>query len=161
LTFPFSNTHSLAEALDMSIYWGNGQDFSIVRQTYVPANKCQWATPADLDGDGATDLVVCNYSNGSTTDIDSYVYWGGPAGFQNTHRLGIPSAGVHNDAGVDIGDIKNRRFEFAYISSPHEAKGTPISIYLPPAKWIQYRAVLDTGNGASSPILKSVEIRFR
>ncbi|MEZ5275109.1 MAG: VCBS repeat-containing protein [Opitutaceae bacterium] len=71
------NSHPLLEMLDMSIYWGNGRDFSIRRHSYVPADGPMWVAPGDLDLDGSIDLVVANYSNGTWTSMDSAIYWGG------------------------------------------------------------------------------------
>jgi len=71
------NSHPLVEMLDMSIYWGNGKDFSIKNHTYIPANGPMWVTPGDLDNDGHLDVVVANYSNGTWTEMDSYIYYGG------------------------------------------------------------------------------------
>jgi len=76
----FANSHPLVEMLDMSIYWGNGRDFSIKNHSYVPADGPMWATPGDLDLDGITDLVVANYSNGTWTEMPSFVYFGGQMG---------------------------------------------------------------------------------
>ncbi|MHC4572650.1 MAG: FG-GAP repeat domain-containing protein [Planctomycetota bacterium] len=73
----FANAHSDGVQVDMSIYWGNGKDFSIRNHSYVPAWGPEWATPADLNGDGAIDLVVANWDNGTTHDMDSFVYYGG------------------------------------------------------------------------------------
>ncbi|NOY60372.1 MAG: VCBS repeat-containing protein, partial [Calditrichaeota bacterium] len=61
----------------MSIYWGNGKDYSIKNHSYVPANGPMWVAPGDLNDDGKMDLVVANYSNGTWTKMDSYVYYGG------------------------------------------------------------------------------------
>ena len=36
------NSHPLVEMLDMSIYWGNGKDFSIQNHSYIPANGPMW-----------------------------------------------------------------------------------------------------------------------
>lgn len=71
------NSHPLIEMLDMSIYWGNGKDFSIQNHSYIPANGPMWVTPADLNNDGHIDLVVANYSNGTWTGMESFVYYGG------------------------------------------------------------------------------------
>lgn len=64
------NSHPLVEMLDMSIYWGNGKDFSCNNRSYVPADGPMWVVPADLNKDNATDLVVANYSNGTWTQMD-------------------------------------------------------------------------------------------
>ncbi len=71
------NSHPLVEMLDMSIYWGNGKDFSIKNHSYIPANGPMWVTANDLNNDGETDLVVTNYSNGTWTGMESFVYYGG------------------------------------------------------------------------------------
>jgi hypothetical protein len=71
------NSHALIEMLDMSIYWGNGKDFSIRNHSYVPANGPMWVAAGDLNKDGEQDLVVANYSNGTWTEMESFVYYGG------------------------------------------------------------------------------------
>jgi hypothetical protein len=72
-----ANSHPLVEMLDMSIYWGDGKDYSIRHHTYVPANGPMWVTPGDLNDDGEIDLVVANYSNGTWTEMPSFIYYGG------------------------------------------------------------------------------------
>jgi len=64
----FANAHSEAVQIDMSIYWGNGKDFSIRNHSYIPA----WG-----DGDGSVDLVVANTRNGTSSDMNGFVYYGG------------------------------------------------------------------------------------
>jgi hypothetical protein len=82
------NSHPLVEMLDMSIYWGNGKDYSIKNHTYVPANGPMWVTPGDLNDDGELDLVVANYSNGTWTEMDSYIYYGG---LKDNHKKSRPN----------------------------------------------------------------------
>jgi len=69
------NSHPLVEMLDLSVYWGNGKDFSIRNHSYIPANGPMWVTPGDLNGDNKTDLVVANYSNGTWTEMESFIYY--------------------------------------------------------------------------------------
>ena len=37
-------------------------------------------------------------------------------------RLEIPTEGAHNDYGIDLGNIYDRRYEFAYVSAAHNNK---------------------------------------
>jgi hypothetical protein len=110
-----ANSHPLIEMLDMSIYWGDGRDFSIANHTYVPANGPMWVAPEDFNGDGITDLAVANYSNGTWTSMDSAVYWGGKpealdsgdsawSAYPFKGRTALPS---NNAQGVASGDFNN------------------------------------------------------
>jgi len=113
------NTHPLVEMLDMSIYWGNGRDFDIRRHSPVPADGPMWVMPGDLDKDGAADLVVANYSNGTYTGMPSAVYWGG---LKDPSDEGISGAWAaypfkgktllpaQNTQGVAVADLNNDRF---------------------------------------------------
>ncbi len=114
------NSHPLVEMLDMSIYWGNGKDFSIQNHSYVPANGPMWVTPGDLNNDGEIDLVVANYSNGTWTEMESFVYYGGLkdrnyqkkpdewAFFPFKERVLLPSANAQKAA---IGDFNRDGFK--------------------------------------------------
>ena len=48
----------------------------------------------DVDGDGYQDVVVVNYYNGTTRNIDSYVYYGSASGYSNSNRDDLPGEGA-------------------------------------------------------------------
>jgi len=72
----FANSHPIVEAVDLAIYWGNSRDFDVRRMSYLPSNGAQAVAAADFNNDGQVDLAMANYSNGTWTEMDSFVYFG-------------------------------------------------------------------------------------
>jgi hypothetical protein len=57
---------------------------------------------SDLDGDGYLDIVFANMFNGASHSIDSYIYWGGPSGFDVSSRTELPTEGATDVAVSDL-----------------------------------------------------------
>jgi len=121
------NSHSTVEMLDLSIYWGNGKDFSIQNHSYIPADGPMWVTANDLNNDGKMDLVVPNYSNGTWTNMDSFIYYGGLEksdtvkngewGFYPfKKRLSLKSSAAQNAAVGDFNKDGYKDIVFAFSS---------------------------------------------
>ena len=55
----------------------------------------------DVDGDGHNDLVTVNSQNGVSSELDSYIYWGGPEG-PEASRTDLPTIGAFDVAPLDI-----------------------------------------------------------
>ena len=65
-------------------------------------NDSGWVShAANLDGDGFLDLIVVNAENGVASELDCYVYWGGPDGLTGA-RSELPTAGAYDVAAVDL-----------------------------------------------------------
>ena len=84
----------------------------------------------DVDGDGHPDLIVVNAENGVTSELNSYVYWGGPKGLSND-RTELPTAGAYDVAAVDLGG--NGRidlvFPSAWVDHHNAGKRRPIQVF--------------------------------
>ena len=77
------------------VYFNDGSGtFSDSDRTGVTAYGAYDAEAGDVNGDGYQDIVVANYYNGSTRDINSYVYYGSASGYSDTDRDDLPTHGA-------------------------------------------------------------------
>ena len=84
------------------VYWGKGgKKFSTV-PVGLPTIGATGHAVADLDDDGHPDLVFSNRSNGATTNVSSYLYWGSTSGFSTGNRTGLLTLGA---SGVAVADL--------------------------------------------------------
>ena len=81
----------------------------------------------DMDGDGFNDLVVVNGENGVTSELTSYLYWGGSKGLDGD-RAEFPTVGAYDVATVDLtGDgLIDLLFPSAWVD--HHNAGAPLPI---------------------------------
>ena len=98
LSLPTYHTESL-------VYWNNSVAlFSATKRTMLPSEGSVTASIGDLNGDGWDDLYLPAYFSGYGPDATtfggtSYLYWGGPSGFDSSIFSSWPSGG---DAGPGI-----------------------------------------------------------
>ena len=118
------NSHGYLERGPTWVYeqaCGPGPDWP--RQE-LPNDSGWMSRIADVDGDGYNDLIVVNGENGVTSELDSYVYWGGPNGLTGA-RTEFPTAGAYDVAlhpGND-GGLPGLIFPSAWVD--HHNPGRP------------------------------------
>lgn len=98
-------------------------------------NESGWLSRAiDLDGDGHLDLVVVNGENGVTSELASYVYWGGPGGLTG-ERTEFSTAGAYDVACLDLDGDGRLDLVFPSAWTDHHNPGVPRPIHA----WVQTR----------------------
>mgnify|MGYP002629992894 CR=1 FL=1 len=87
---------------DSTIYWGDG----FTSSTDLPTFGAWDAEAGDLDRDGYTDLVVCNYYDDSSAarwyEVPSAIFWGSSGGYSSADVTSLPTAGCRDLAIVDL-----------------------------------------------------------
>jgi len=90
------------ERVELFIYWADETGFSPERRTLLPTEGAIAATAADLDGDGHQELIVANRFDGENTNLDVYIYWGSPEGFDVARRTSLPARAARALAVADL-----------------------------------------------------------
>jgi hypothetical protein len=126
-----ANTHGYIERGPTWIYKaadGEGKDW----ERRELGNDSGWMSRiADVDGDGFADLVVVNAENGVTSELDSYVYWGGPNGLTG-ERTELPTSGAYDVAVADVNGDGRMDLVFPSAWVDHHNPGRPrlLTVYV-------------------------------
>ena len=95
------------------IYWGGKSGFAAASRAYLPGVGARHGAVADLDNDGHLDVVLSNYFDGKTHQLNSYIYWGSTTGYSTTRRAGLPTVGALGASAVDLNGDGYRDLAFA------------------------------------------------
>ena len=95
------------------IYWGSKGGFSTISRATLPGVGARHSAVADLNNDGRLDVVLSNYHDGTTYQLNSFVYWGSATGYSTKQRTSLPTLGAHGAAAVDLNGDGYRDLVFA------------------------------------------------
>ncbi|MFH1006833.1 MAG: VCBS repeat-containing protein [Candidatus Latescibacterota bacterium] len=118
------NSHGYIERGPTWIYTQAGWEGSQWPRQELPNDSGWMSRAVDVDGDGYLDLIVVNGENGVTSELDSYIYWGGVDGLTG-ERTALPTAGAYDVAAVDLAG--KGRFDIIFPSAwvDHHNAGKP------------------------------------
>ena len=99
-------------------------------RTELPNDSGWMSRVVDVDGDGHADLVVVNAENGVTSELDSYVYWGGPGGLSG-QRTELATIGAYDVAALDLtrSGLLDLMFPSAWVDHHNPGEPKLIQVY--------------------------------
>jgi hypothetical protein len=119
--------HNFRHDMPAYIYWGSASGFDENARTVLPAYIASGVAVGDLNEDGLPDVVLANqgYERGfdkrfgpMTGNLESYIYWGHPTGFDPSHRSSLPTISASD---VVIGDFNgDRHLDLAFVNNLYD-----------------------------------------
>ncbi len=107
----FANSQSMFERPPVYLYENLPQS---EKYRTLPSNGTFDGLLADLNGDGYDDLVIACQHNGTLSDLTGIIYFGGPEGLSETHKIELPAPSA---VGVCAGDFNgDGRLDLVFLS---------------------------------------------
>ena len=116
------NSHGYIERAPTYIYTQKKDGWE---KTVLSHDSCWMTRAADVDGDGFLDLIVVNGENGVSSELESYVYWGGPKGLTGECTT-FPTIGAYDAAVYDLNGNGRKDIIFSTSWYDHHNAGIPI-----------------------------------
>jgi len=93
------------------VYWGTSSS-SYILKSALPTSGAYGNAVGDLNKDGYLDIVFSNTFNGSSSNINSVIYWGSSTGLSTTNKTLLPTCAA---IGVSAGSVSS--FSHNYIQT--------------------------------------------
>jgi hypothetical protein len=111
------------------VYWNSAEGFQPRRRLALPTSNARSVAVADVNKDGHPEIFFANGAVGSNYDVESFIYWGTPAGPDAKRVQALPVSGP---AAVLVADLTGRGTSDLIFISRNNGTGndTPSSLFL-------------------------------
>src|SRR6185312_5338566 len=109
------------------VFLGGPNGVSADRKLTLPALEPNDMTVGDLNHDGFADIVIANDSDGVSSTVPSYIYWGSANGFDAKDRTELPTLSA---TGVVAADINGDGFPDLIFSNYNDGKTYDVPSYI-------------------------------
>ena len=136
------------------IYWGlGGGNFDFSNPFIYPSISPDDAVVTDINGDGFIDLAVPSKHNGTTYNVDSYIFWGiGGGVLDTTNPYRLQS---HGGYAIDVADINQDGFLDVILANLSNDTTYDIDSYI---YWGIGNGIFDTSNPYRLPTHGAIEV---
>lgn len=106
IVFANAGSFALPPLPDTYVYWGSPEGYSESRRTDLRTNGASAVSVSDLNKDKWPDLILSVTGTylyiGKPSFPNSFVYWGGPDGFSDDHRIALNTEGSQGNTITDV-----------------------------------------------------------
>ena len=109
------------------VFLGSPNGISPERKITLPALEPNDMAVGDFNHDGFADIAIANNSDGVSSTVPSYIYWGSANGFDAKHRTELPTLSA---TGVVAADINGDGFPDLIFSNYNDGKTYDVPSYI-------------------------------
>jgi hypothetical protein len=109
------------------VFPGSRDGISPERKITLPALEPNDMAVGDFNHDGFADIAIANNSDGVSSTVPSYIYWGSDKGFDAKHRTELPTLSA---TGVVAVDINGDGFPDLIFSNYNDGKTYDVPSYI-------------------------------
>jgi hypothetical protein len=113
--------------IESGIFWGSSTGHSAGDRTGLPTVGAIANVVADVNSDGFKDILFVNRFDGSSFEVESYLYWGSSTGFSESDRLTIPVAGGGD---AEVADLNGDGYQDIVIGSFYSYTSAVVYSYI-------------------------------
>ena len=123
----FSNyTNGSTTNINSYIYWGDSSNTYSTKTELATHGAFGGNTVADLNSDGHLDIIFSNFSNGTTNNINSYIYWGDSS---NTYSSKTELA-TKGSFSCSVGDLNKDGYLDLVFSNAYDGTSYNVNSYI-------------------------------
>ena len=109
------------------VFTGSAQGISADRKIELPSLEARDMAVGDFNRDGFADIAIANNSDGVSSAVPSFVYWGSDHGFDRKRRSDLPTLGA---TGVAAADLNGDSFPDLAFSNSNDGKTYDVPSYI-------------------------------
>jgi hypothetical protein len=109
------------------VFPGGSHGVSSEGRVSLPALEARDMAIGDFNHDGFADIAIANYSDGVSSAVLSFIYWGSARGFDMQRRSELPTLGA---TGVTAADFNGDGFTDLVFSNSDDGKSYDVPSYI-------------------------------
>ena len=109
------------------VFLGSAKGFDSERVIRLPAYQAQDSCVGDFNADGFPDIAIANSSDGRSSVVSSFVYWGSKSGFSPDRRTELPTLGA---TAVACADLNHDGYTDLVFANSDDGKTSDVPSYV-------------------------------
>ncbi|PYV12943.1 MAG: hypothetical protein DMG07_15875, partial [Acidobacteria bacterium] len=106
---------------------GGADGLNAERMIQLASHVARDSCIGDFNGDGFADIAIANASDGKSTAVPSFIYWGSKNGFSADNRSELPTLGA---AGVATGDLNGDGYPDLVFANLNDDRSFDVPSYI-------------------------------